>query len=469
MKFIEGIVTSFQGNAKEKLNDPLIGSFVFSFILWNWSHFLLLFFGDKYIDYRILDCMSALKLSFESFGDFFNSLLIYLVPFLASIFYVFVMPRISLYISKTLNPLEILKHEKAVELEVKRVENQLKLNKQKLLSDPNKEFLTELIKSDQKKIELQLEKQQADTNTQKDIAAKAKAEREIAEAGSKKVKDNAAKAQAERELAEVNLKNVEAEKVIIQKKSEYERKKLSVGVAITNSMLKANAYSSSFNFVRLLSESLVEDHIVLTHKSLTEIVAAVFGYKNFDSLLSDTSFNNESLSKLKYILLDSEKLGSRLEEILSEDIIDDEIFNTESLFDHLTMMFETLPYLYGDEDVIADAVYEGFENDVYGLLDANAVTSAISEVGAGDLDIELTEKRYEREVENLKVIITAHGSGTHYKNSDISVRGIDITVEVTVPVLWGAYGLGEYSVNVTASPETYDDDWDMEEAEMENE
>ena len=46
MKFIEGIVSAVQGNTKEKLNDPLIGSFIASFIVFNWKDVLVLIFGN---------------------------------------------------------------------------------------------------------------------------------------------------------------------------------------------------------------------------------------------------------------------------------------------------------------------------------------------------------------------------------------------------------------------------------------
>lgn len=440
MKFIEGIISAVQGNAKEKLNDPLVGSFIASFILWNWNQFLLLFFGNKEMDERITDCISALTISLESWEKFFSSLCIYVVPIFASIFYVFVMPHISIWMSGKLQPLEVGKHTAAVDLEIAQAVKQQELNKQKLLSDPTKTFLPKLVEQDIKQKELDTEKKQAETDKANDEAAIAKADRETAEAIFNKAKN---------------------EDDLQKAKNEYEKNKLSVGVSITKSMLQANAYYSSLNFVRLLSSSLAEDRIAITHKSLTEIIAAVFGYENYDDLLKDKTFQNDGLKGLKYILLDSEKLGSRLEEILSEDFIDEDECNSDHIFDHLSNMFDSLSYLYGDEETIADAIYEDFEEKKYDLIHEDAISSAISEANLADVEIELTDKEWELEEDNFKVTISAHGSGTHYKEGDVPVRGIDITVEITVPIMWGKFGLGRSNMIISADPASYDDDWDV--------
>lgn len=446
MKFIEGIVSAVQGNAKEKLNDPLIGSFIASFILWNWNQFLLLFFGNKVIDVRIAECVKALTVAIDTWEAFFGSLTIYAVPLFASLFYVFLMPRISIWLSKKLQPLQIGKHGAAVELEIAQAENQRELNKQKLLSDPSKEFLSKLVEEDIKQKVLNTEKKQAETDRAKDEAAKAKAEREAAEAISNKAKN---------------------ENDLQQTKNEYEKKKLNVGVAITNSMMQANSYYSSLNFVRLLSESLAEDNMAITHKSLTEIIAAAFGYESYDDLLKDQTFNNEALEGLKYILLDSVSLGARLEKILAEDIIDDDICSADHIFDHLTSIFDSLPYLYGDEETIAAKVFEQIESDAYSLINEDEVAAAIAEANTFIEDIELYDMHVEVVDNDIEIRINGTGSGTHRKESDVRGQNIDIILIVTVPALWGKYGLGDYSKTIEASPESFDEEWSEGVVEME--
>ncbi|MFQ3171842.1 MAG: hypothetical protein ACI9DG_001880 [Oleispira sp.] len=446
MKFIEGIVAVIQGNAKEKLNDPLIGSFIASFILWNWNRFLLLFFGNKEMDERITDCVTALTISFDSWAKFFSSLCIYVVPIFASIFYVFLMPRISIWMSGKLQPLEIGKHTAAVDLEIAQAVKQQELNKQKLLSDPTKTFLPKLVEQDIKQKELDTEKLQVETDKAKDEAAKAKADKEAAEANKQKA-----------------IKEDEVQRI----KSEHEKKRIAVGVAITNSMLSANAYLSCFNFIRLLSKSLADDGIALTYKSLTEIIAAVFGYKNFDDLLDDKSFHNEGLKKLKYVLLDSEYLSGRIVEVLSEDIVDEDVCNVDHVMDHLILMFEKLPYLLGDEETIAEAIFEELEIDAYSLINEEEVADAIADTDTLIEEIELYSKSVDVFDNGLEIRINGTGSGTHRKESDVKGQGINITLTVAVPALWGKYGLGDYSKKIDASPESFDEEWPEDVVEME--
>lgn len=439
MKFIEGIVSAVQGNAKEKLNDPLIGSFIASFILWNWNQFLLLFFGNKVIDVRITECVKALTVSLDTWEAFFGSLTIYAVPLFASLFYVFLMPRISIWLSKKLQPLQIGKHGAAVELEIAQAENQRELNKQKLLSDPSKEFLSKLV-------EQEIKQKEIETGKLNDEAEKAKADKEAAEANKQKA-----------------IKEEEVQRI----KSEHEKKRIEVGIALSNSMWQANAYLSSLNFVRLLSANLADDGIALTHKSLTEIIAAVFGYKNYDAMLDDKSFHNEGLKKLKYVFLDSEYLSGRIVEILSEDIVDEDVCNVDHVMDHLILMFDQLPYLLGDEETIAEAIFEQIESDVYSLINEDEVAAAIADTDTLIEEIELYSKSVDVFDKGLEIRINGTGSGTHRKESDVRGQNIDISLTVAVPALWGKYGLGDFSKKIEASPESFNEEWSEGVVEME--
>jgi hypothetical protein len=445
MKFIEGIVSAVQGNAKEKLNDPLIGSFIASFIVCNWQHVLVFIFGNAKIEERITAFVTAMKpVGDDWLGDLFG---IYLLPLLMALAYVVLMPWISIGIAKLTKPAAIGKYEAAVDLEINLAIKQRKLNEEKLLNDPSKDFLTRVVENRLKEEIILTERKIHQTSMLEDEA--------------KKVTEELAKAKADRETAEATSNKAKNEDDLQKTKNEYEKNKLSVGVAITNSMLQANSYYSSLNFVRLLSESLAEDNIAITHKSLTEIIAAAFGYENYDDLLKDQTFHNEGLRGLKYILLDSVSLGARLEKILGEDFIDEDICSADHIFDHLTSIFDSLPYLFGDEETIADAIFEKLEIDKYELIHEDVVGSALAEANTGDVDIELTDKDWGLEEGSLKVTITGYGSGTHHKESDIAGQGIDISVEVTVPVLWGKYGLGRSSMIISASPRLYDDDWEV--------
>jgi len=298
MKFIEGIVSAVQGNTKEKLNDPLIGSFLVSFIICNWQHVLVFTFGNGKIEERIITFIKAMTPAGDGLAWFTSLSGIYLLPLVMALGYVIVMPWISIGIAKLVKPAAVGKHKAAVDLEIDLAVKQRKLNEEKLLNDPSKEFLSKVVDNRLKEELIVIEREYHNASQMKYDAQKAK--------------DEAAIAKADKETAEANKQKAIKEEEIHRIKTEYEKKKIEVGIAISNSMWQANAYLSTLNFVRLLSEGLADDGIALTHKSLTEIIAAVFGYKNYDALLNDKSFHNEGLKKLKYVLLDSEYLSSRI-------------------------------------------------------------------------------------------------------------------------------------------------------------
>lgn len=441
MKFIEGIVAAIQGNAKEKLNDPLMGSYIASFIVCNWQHVLVFTFGNEKIEERIITFIKAMTPSGEGLDWFWSLSGIYLLPLLMALSYVIVMPWISIGIAKLIKPAAVGKHKVAVDLEIELAVKQRKLNEEKLLNDPSKEFLSKVVENRLKKELIVIEREYHNTSKMKDDAQKAK--------------DEAATAKANKQKA---IKEEELHRI----KSEHEKKKIEVGIAISNSMWQANAYLSTLNFVRLLSENLADDGIALTHKSLTEIIAAVFGYKNYDALLNDKSFHNEGLKKLKYVLLDSEYLSGRIVEILSEDIVDEDVCNVDHVMDHLIFMFDDLPYLLGDEETIADAIFEELEADAYSLIDEEAVADARASTDTIIEEIELYDKHVEVFDSGIEIRINGTGSGSHRKESDVKGQGINITLTVAVPALWGKYGLGEYSKKVDASPESFDEEREEE-------
>lgn len=453
MKFIEDIISSMQGNVKTKVDDPFIGSLLVSFGFCNWKEFLILAFGNAKLEERASCFVNAMTPSTESMKAGFSDLfLIYLLPFALALFYVFIMPWISIWITRKVSGAEIAKHQTAVDIEIEQAKKQRELNEEKLLSDPEKDFLTRLVNNRIKKETLETEASQAETNKVKDEANKIQAEMEKAEAD---------------KLAAIAIKEAqetkaEAEKEKQATQSAIEKNKLKVSAAETKSMMQANAYTAAFNFVSLLSGSLAEDRIALTVSSLTEIISAVFGYDSFDELLIDKSFNNEQLSQLKYVVLDSEYLGRRLEEILSNDPVDPDVCNSDHVSDHIQLIFEDLPYSFQPEDQIAEIVYEELEENQYDLINHDEMSGAIAETDTIIEEMEFHDYKYELLDKELVITVWGHGSGSHRKE-DIRGQGIDYIVKANLPVLWGKFGLANYNnVNVSASPERFDDHEDTD-------
>jgi len=443
---------------KTKLNDPFIGSYIFSFFVCNWKESLVLVFGNKKLEERIGDFVAEMAVSTNSLADFSVSLFfIYLLPFTFACFYVFAMPWISIWITKKVSKSEVAKHEAAVDMELKQAIKQRYLNEEKLLNDPNKPFLEEAIREKTKQKRLQ-------TETLQSSAEKAKNEAE-------KAKDEAGKAKAEAEKATMDNQMSKADKDVKQAKAKTEKEKqaaqsvieknkVKVSAAETKAMLQANAYFAAFNFVQLLSKSLAQDNISLTVESLTEIIATVFGYDNFNDLLGDKSFNNDELQSLKYILVDSKALGSRLEEILTNDHIDPSVCSSDHIFDHIELMFENLPYTYRDAEAIAELVFLFCSENVYDFTESEEFCGAQASTNTTIDQAELYDYKHNLTDDALVLDMYGHASGSDRKESDISGQGVDFHVKATLAVKWGRYALAEKpEYEISASPESFDDDY----------
>ena len=53
MKIIDDIISSIAGNAKTRINDPFLGTFICSWVVCNWNYLSLLFWGDGKASERI--------------------------------------------------------------------------------------------------------------------------------------------------------------------------------------------------------------------------------------------------------------------------------------------------------------------------------------------------------------------------------------------------------------------------------
>ncbi|WP_350422240.1 hypothetical protein, partial [Escherichia coli] len=88
-----------------------------------------------------------------------------------------------------------------------------------------------------------------------------------------------------------------------------------------------------------IEESLINDGIKISLQSLSNIVSVLFGYKDFEELLADKNFNNETLDKVEFIYYDDE-LAKRLEEILLEEDSENEDLTSDMLFEHFEIIFD---------------------------------------------------------------------------------------------------------------------------------
>ena len=270
MKIIEDLASSVKGSMKARVNDPLIGAFVVSWVLCNWDRLAVLFFGGDKVDDRVNQIASEMAF-INNPGLVFSNYDLLILPLLLMFIYVFLMPKVSVWVVRFLTGTDVDRYEAVIDREVQQEAKQRELNAERLLGDPSEKYLAEIVEN---------------------TLAKEKAEREKleAEAEEARTKVSVAKEQAEKESADNKLTQLELEKK--DRQSKADKAKFDADASINQAVHQASAYTSSYMFVKKLAESASQDGEVISLNGLTGIVAAIFGYKNYAELLGCWHYHN---------------------------------------------------------------------------------------------------------------------------------------------------------------------------------
>ena len=327
MQVLDSIWASIRGNVKTRINDPIVGAFITTWDLCNWDQLALLFFSTEKVEARIKNI--SLDMAFlNDLSLIWINYDLLLLPLFLTILYIFILPKCAHKIDKLLKPNQINRHDHTVDLDLNKAIKQKELNKARLRANPDNEFLAKEVKIDieREKNEAELIITKIEIEKNKQLESKAKA-------------DNAA---------------LELEKRQLQ--ADAEKRSLAVSSAKKNAVLASHKFPSAYLFIDLLSESFKEDDIVVSLSGLTRCISEVFGYKDFSKLLNDKKFNNDNLERMKYVLIDTDRLTSKFTSIIEDEGI--EGFDSDWIFGHLEMIFEGLPYDFIYPETLANGIRE---------------------------------------------------------------------------------------------------------------
>lgn len=443
MKVIDDIYSSITGNAKTRIKDPFIGTFICSWILCNWHYLSLLFWGDGTVPERV----SAFY-RYLSATPIWGWNYLFFIPFIISLFYLFIFPWVSLFIKYCQHWADEKLHSQAIDIERIEISQKKELNKDKMLANPNKQFLEQLVQHDiDKRNEIITHLKQRTTRLDaKALEAKTK---------SKEQEERAKEAESKSKILALELEKK-------NNQAELERERFELNTAKIRAAKASHQFPSAYYLISKIDESLRQDEINISIKSLGNIVAALFGYENIESLLEDDNFHNEIIDKIEYVYYDDE-LAKQLEKIVLDEDSDNEDFSADMIFDHLQMLFEEEPFKLITGDSLAEKCLEYIENNSYSLLQHNGVSSAIAE---GDTQFDYINDIYivGFDFDNgFSVELSAIASGTHRKEQDIAGRTMTISITMKCELLVGKYGLG--SIEEKEVDGTLDDYWDEDDYE----
>ncbi len=428
MQVLDDIWASIKGNAKTRINDPIIGAFFISWVLCNWDRLALLFWGNEKLEVKI-DKMAREMAFFDTPSLLWTNLDILLLPLGLTILYIFFLPKFAYWVAKQLKPTEINRHDHSVELDINKAIKQKELNKARLRANPENEFLAQEVK-----IDLEIEKSEAEIRF---------SEAEIAKNKQFESKAKATKAEIETEKREYQ--------------AETEKRSLAISTAKQKAVLASHRFPSAYLFIEVLSESVKSDDVVMSLNALTRCIATVFGYNDFNALLNDKKFTNENLEQVKYVLLDADHLTLELTQILDDDGIEE--FDSEWLIGHLEMIFDELPYELIYPETLAERIQEEIEINSFDLLQEDGVIGGMAETDTifEEVDEIVLDKYEYNNKEGLFIVnLSGSASGSHRKESDVSGQGIDITIEASCRAIIGKFGLSEHDINAHATPTDYE-------------
>lgn len=431
MKFIDDILEAISGSTRTKIEDPFIGAFIGSWLVCNWDSLALLVWGEG----TATDRIAATSQHYHELKIFeFNSLVT--IPLLMTTLFIFAFPWVSWFLKSILRYANERLHEQAVAIEISKIQRQEALNKQRLLADPEKEFLAENVKLD-------IERRKEVNEQRKHRATRLREKAEAAAAATAEAKATAEAAIAAAAEAKSHANQAELEEEKKKANAELEKERFSLASAQLKAALASNRFPAAYALMQTVEESLKDDGIYLSLNGLAEIVAMIFGYKSFQTLVDDDTFNNKTLAQVSYIYYDREEFALTLEAIVQDEGERNENLDAEILFDHVISIFESFDFRLLPKDEIEEVCREACENMRYELLDSDELSGPIAESDTIYDEVEIGDLEDITFENGLSVTFSGSASGSHRREYDVSGRDIEFNIEIKSALMVGTTGLGE--------------------------
>lgn len=455
MKFIDDILEAISGSTRTKIEDPFIGAFIGSWLVCNWDSLALLVWGEG----TATDRIAATSKHYHELKILeFNSLVT--IPLLMTALFIFAFPWVSWFLKSILKYANERLHEQAVAIEISKVQRQEALNKQRLLADPEKEFLAENVK-----IDIERRKEVNEQRKHRTTRLREKAEAAAAATAEAKAIAEAAIAAAAEAKSHANQAELEEEKK--KASAELEKQRFSLASAQLKAALASNRFPAAYALMQTVEESLKDDGIYLSLNGLGEIVAMIFGYKSFQTLVDDDTFNNKTLAQVSYIYYDREEFALTLETIVQDEGERNENLDAEILFDHVVSIFENFDFKLLSKDEVEEVCREACENMRYELLDSDELSGPIAESDTIYDEVEIGDLEDITFENGLSVTFSGSASGSHRREYDVSGRDIEFNIEIKSALVVGTTGLGELKKGeVSAELADYDYEPENEEDEV---
>lgn len=429
MKVLKDIWSSVSENSKAKVADPIIGTFIASWALCNWDKLILLVIGQGTINDRVHAFSEGLSIS-KDYSKLWQDFDLLIIPALLTIFYIFLLPSISLRVRRIQKRNIVDQHSDVIDIDCEKINKQKELNKARLRANPNKPFLESEVN-----VDLQI------------LADKAKRRAQLTEYWSGKIA--AKKSEWEQQQLRLELEKMEVDKIKFEyeKKSRAEeREKASheLRMRVINSSLASNRFPAAYSLLQALNESLGGDGVKMSLQGLSNTFSAVFGYSTFEHLINDNAFNNKEIEQCKYIYHNAEQLGLELDRIVSLE--DDDNLSPDLLFDHIQNILYDSGFKFGSIDVLVESLAEELQIDSINWLQDEGLSGAMAQTDTifDEIYIELNDYTYNNN--ELVMFMSGNASGDYRKDSGVEGQDLDFKVKATCSPKIGRNWLSEPTI-----------------------
>lgn len=368
---LKDLINNWFSDNKIKISSPVLGAFIGAWVIFNWKHFLILFWGTGTLEMRLSTFDDALS---------FSNLNMWLWPLLVALGYAFFLPYFNILTQKILSHADKLRHQEVVNLDIEKAKQRATLNEEVYKADPANPYLGRKLEAKLKKMEADAEKARADAD---------KAETERKEALSKQ------------EIAEVEATKAKAKGAEIKRKEEREHHAHELAKAKHQEEIANRQFPTLYLLLNQLTNSLRENDICLPLNLLSDAIAKCFGYLDFDSMIADEAFTLAELEELACVVYDDSLLLSDLNKIVKKykATVDE-----GELFDNLVLMFEELgKFSFVPSSSMKEVAQEflGDTSNIFDLVDDDAVSGPIAETNAHSFGVEYAEL--------LDIVLTNNG------------------------------------------------------------
>lgn len=358
---VQDLVKNWFSDNKVKITSPVLGAFMGAWVLFNWKHFLLLFWGTGDLEVRLTAFEKVVTLS--NYG-------MWLWPLILALVYAFGLPYLNVLSHKLLKNAEEWRHDEVVDIDIIKAKKKAELNEELYKGDPTNTYLG-------RKLEAELKKKDADAEK-----ARTDAEMAIAEQEGLKLENDKLEASKKREKEKL------AEET---RRGEREQQAHDLSKSKHHQVVVNNKFPTLYLFLDILSKSLKAEGLCLSIGLMSEVIATCFGYDDVDSMLTDGAFTLEQLERLTCVVYEDTAFLINLKNIIYKH---GESVDEGALFDHLVDTFEQFDkFRFISEDSMEGIVRDFIDDSTHftDIVHDEHVAGATAETNAHSFGVEYVE------------------------------------------------------------------------------